>query len=621
LTSENASQVAAICEQVDGLPLAIELAAARSAVLSPSALLARLTRRLRLLTGGPHDQPTRLRTMRDAIAWSYDLLDAATQERFRRLAVFSGGFSLPAAEAVDDHSPAASGSSQAVSESVLDSLAVLVTSSLIQRGDDSAGEPRFSMLETVREFALEQLVGAGEEDAARFAHAAYFLQFMTEAESRLWASTSQPLLEEIEREHDNLRGALTWTIDHDPETAMRLAGELGAFWSKRSYWVEGRTWLDRVLATEVLPATRDRAIALGRMAAIAGDQGDYADATRFYEECLGIGPQLGDFDVTARALRGLGIVASNQSEFDRAALLFAQALEQFQMLKNQPGIARCLNDLGLVADRQGDHDQAVAHQEEALPIARAVGDDWQVGIILGNLGEAYYSRGQFARGEALIQEALEVCRRIGDSFGIAVNLYNLGNFVLERGDPIAATEFYRDSLVLTHQLDEGHLASRTLDRLGVALHQTGASRQAARLSGAAASFRESVGDSLFLEEDTNLRARFQQIRDALNQGEYDAAWEAGRTVPFDHAIAEAIALADAALASRRSAPARAISGLSVREIDVLRLLADGHADKAIANMLFISPRTASSHVAAIIAKLGVESRTAAVALALRSGLV
>jgi DNA-binding CsgD family transcriptional regulator/Flp pilus assembly protein TadD len=621
LTPENAAQVAAVCEQVDGLPLAIELAAARSAVLSPAALLARLTRRLRLLTGGPHDQPTRLRTMRDAIAWSYDLLEGVTQERFRRLAVFAGGFTLAAAEAVGELSQGEHGSPHFITESVLDSLAVLITSSLIERRDDSGGEPRFSLLETVREFALEQLIAAGEEDATRAAHAGFYLAMMEQTESVLWASANKKKLDEIENEHDNLRAALNWSLAHEPETALRLAGTLGQFWSKRSYWVEGRSWLERVLASGVMAESRERALALGRTAAIAGDQGEYAQAARYFEECLTISERLGEGGLTARALRGLGILASNQSDFERAEALFSQALELFRGLGDQPGIARCLNDLGLVADRQGDHDRAVAYQEEALPIARGVGDDWQVGIILGNLGGAYYERGEFARGEALCQEALDVCRRIGDTFGIAVNLHDLGNFALERGDPIGAVANYRESLLLTRELAEGHLGSRTLDRICVALHQTGASRPAVRLSGAAAVFRESTGDTLFLEEDVNLRMRFQQIRDVLGEVDFTAAWEAGRSVPFDLAVAEAIALADAALTSHRSAPARAITGLSVREIDVLRLLADGQADKAIANALFISPRTASSHVAAIIAKLGVESRTAAVVLALRSGLV
>jgi DNA-binding CsgD family transcriptional regulator/Tfp pilus assembly protein PilF len=444
---------------------------------------------------------------------------------------------------------------------------------------------------------------------------------MNQAEPLLWASASKTLLDGIDIEHDNLRAALTWAVEHEPDTALRLASALGPFWSKRSYWIEGRSWLERVLQSGALAETRDRAVTLGRTGVIAGDQGDYDEARRYFEESLAIGNRLADPGIAARALRGLGILASNQSDFGVATTLFTEALARFREIEDQPGIARSLNDLGLVAERQGDHDRAIAYQEEALPIARTVGDDWQIGIILGNLGGAYYDRGEYARGGALSQESLDVCRRIGDTFGIAVNLHNLGNFHIERRDPISAIEHYRESLALTRELGEGQLASRTLDRLGIALHQSGASRPAARLSGAAAAFRESVGDTLFLEEDTNLRMRFQQVRDELGEDTYVAEWETGRSLPFEHAVEEGIALADAALASHRPTPTPAITGLSPREVDVLRLLADGQADKAIANELFISPRTASSHVAAIIAKLGVDSRTAAVALALRSGIV
>ena len=637
LTAENAPAVAAICARVDGLPLAIELAAARSAALSPPALLARLERRLSLLTGGPRDQVNRLRTMRDAIAWSYDLLDPATRDCFRRLAVFSGGCTVEGAEAVagatrpeeregsSGHVPSALPHLNDVSApsptSVLDALMVLVTSSLIQRRDLPDGEPRFSMLETVREFALEELRRSGEEDATHAAHAAYYLDLLEQAQPALWAATKPELLDRIETEHDNLRLALTWTFAHDQELTLRLASALGLYWSKRSYWSEGRGWLERALRTGAGAGTAARAAALVRLGAIDGDQGDYAEARRSLEESLALADRLGDGQIAARARRGLGILASNRSEFAEAAGLFAQALERFRSLDDQIGVARCLNDLGLVAERQGDQLRAIAYQEEALPIARAAGDDWQVCIILGNLGGAHYDRGDFARGEALTREALELARQLGDTFGIAVNCYNLGNCVLELGDPAGAIERYRETLSLTRDLGERHLASRTLDRLGIALHQTGASRPAPRLFGAAAALRESVGDTLFSQEDRNLARRFHDVRDALGEATYTAAWESGRMVPFEQAIAEGMALADAALTAQRAARSRDLAGLTVREFEVLCLLADGQADKDIAERLYISPRTASSHVAAIIAKLGVDSRTAAVAMALRNGLI
>jgi excisionase family DNA binding protein len=620
LSEENAADVAAICQRLDGLPLAIELAAARGAVLSPAELLARLDRRLPLLTGGPHDQPSRLRTMHHAIAWSYDLLGEATQARFRRLAVFSGGFSLGAAEAVGEGA-GNSGHSASTGESPLDSLATLLTSSLLQRQDPLGMETRFGMLETVREFALDRLQAAGEEHAARAAHAAFFRDAMQQAEPELWAATSKSLLDRIDADHDNLRSALSWSIDHDQGTALRLVDGLGAFWSKRSHWREGRDWLRRVLETGAGEGSLERAIALGRRGAIASEQGDFDDARSDLEASLEIAEHLGATQVTARALRGLGIIASNQSDFARAGERFQGALEYFRALGDQPGISRSLNDLGLIADRQGDQDRAIRYQEEALPIARGIGDDWQVCIILGNLGGSYYDRGEFARGEALSQEALELARQLGDTFGVAVNLYNLGNCLVQLDDPIGAIGRYRESLTLTGELGERQLASRLLDRLGVALHQTGASRAGARLFGAAATVRESVGDTLFAEEDANLTMRFQEVRAGLGEAVYLAAWESGRSLPFERAAAEARSLADSALLAHQSAPAQALTGLSPREVEVLRLLADGHTDKDIAATLFISTRTASSHVAAIMAKLDVESRTAAVAAAFRRGLV
>ncbi|MFN8593276.1 MAG: tetratricopeptide repeat protein [Thermomicrobiales bacterium] len=610
LTPANAATVTAICERLDGLPLAIELAAARCAILPPAALLARLQQRLPLLTGGPRDRPDRLRTMRDAIAWSYDLLDAPVKAHLRRLAVFSGGFSLAAAESVC--------AAESTSASILDTLSVLTSNSLLQTVNAPEAEPRFMMLETVREFVCERLVTAGEERAARAAHAAFCLEFVETAEHELWAASSETLLDRIELEHDNLRAALAWTIANEPEMALRLASGLGPFWTRRAYWIEGRAWLERALAADSGAPSAHRAAALGRTGAIAGDQGDFTTARHLLEESLALAIALGAEQYAARAARGLGILASNQSDFARAETLFQDALTRFRALEDLPGIARSLNDLGLVAERQGDHARAIEFQEAALPIARTTGDDWQVCIILGNLGGAYYDNGDYARGEALSEEALALSRSLGDTFGVAVNLHNLGNCAVQLGDPRVGLVRYRESLAHTRDLGERHLASRTLERVGVALHLTGTPRPAARLFGAAAALREAIGDTLFAEEDANLAMRFAAVRKELGDETYAAHWEAGRTLPFAQAVSEALALADTAITATRAAPAMEIPGLTRRERDVLGLIAEGRSDKEIADTLFISPRTASAHVSAILSKLGVESRTAAAAVALRT---
>jgi excisionase family DNA binding protein len=614
LTAANAATVAAICARTDGLPLAIELAAARVRLLSPAELLERLERQLPLLTGGPRDQPARLRTVRNAVAWSYELLAPNEQALFRRLAVFAGGVSLASVEAF--------ASSFDANAPTLDLLAALVDGSLLHRSEHAAGDSRFGMLETVREFALERLAAAGETDAARAAHAAVCLAFVERAQDALWAAASERVLSRCEAEHDNMRTALAWTIERDPATALRLASGLSMFWSKRAHWSEGRAWLERALAADAGGDSAIRAAALGRAGAIAGDQGEFDAARQRLEASLAMAERLGEAGIAARAERGLGILASNQSDFIEAAARFTAALARFRELGDRPGIARCLNDLGLVAGRQGDQDRAIAYQEEALPIARALGDDWQICIILGNLGGAYSERGDAARAEAMTEEALALARQLGDAFGVAVNLFNLGSRFVHAGDPRGAIDRFRECLQLTQELDERHLASRVLDGLGAALHLTGASRAAARLYGAAEALREQIGDRLFADEAADLAPHLQAAQDALGMATYEAVASAGRSLPFEVAVAEAIALADSALAET-SAPAASsqLAGLTTREREVLRLLVDGRSDKEIANLLFISRSTASKHVAAILAKLDAESRTAAVTIAHRQQLI
>ncbi len=618
LTEANTPVVGAICRRLDGLPLAIELAAARSAVLPPDALLDRLERRLPLLTGGPRDHPDRLRTMRGAIAWSEDLLDPAAQALLRRLSVFVGGIPLDAAEAVAAEHTTPGGAPAAGSPDVLDGLAALLDGGLLRR-EAEGGKPRFGMLETVREYALDRLAAAGEIEDARRAHAAWCLGFVEAAQPALWAAADGALLDGIEAEHDNLRAALGWTLTADPAAALRLASGLAPFWMRRSHWAEGRSWLERALATDADPDGPVRAFALGRLGAIAGDQGDFEVARTMFRQSLAMAERLGDARLVALDSRGLGIIASNQSDFEQAGTLFTTALDAFRALGDQPGVARCLNDLGLVAERQGDHGRAIAYQEEALPIARLLGDEHQVCVILGNLGGAYYDRGDYARGEALSEEALQVSRRIGDTFGEAVNLYNLGCSALRLGNAPVAAERYREVLGLSGVLGERHLISRVVDRVGAVLQLAGKPRQAVRFFGAAAAIREASGDTLFQDEDADLTARAVRARAALGEDAYTAAWESGHALPFAVAIEEAVRAAGSAAADRGVAVVD--FGLTARESEVLRLLADGVTDREIADAIFVARATASKHVAAVIAKLGVESRTAAVAFALRHRLV
>jgi DNA-binding CsgD family transcriptional regulator len=617
LTEANGRLVAEICQRLDGLPLAIELAAPRMRLLSPAALLSRLTNRLQLLTDGPRDAPARLQTMRQAIAWSYDLLDPETQMLLRQLSVFAGGFTLEAAESLQDPDTLAPSSVPSVFEAV----GALVDESLLQTTEQRDGERRFGMLETVREYALERLSEAEEETETRCRHAEYCLRLAQHADPG--QAVPRDWLDRLQAEHDNFRAALTWSIAHDPELALRLASGLWRFWSQRGYWHEGRGWLEQALAagTEVSPAVR--AIAHGGAGRLANEQGNFSEARHHFAESLALAQQIGDERIATRALQGLGIVASNQSDFDRAVTLFEEVLGRLRAQQDEDPISRCLCDLGLVAERRGDPERALAYYEEALPLARASGDEVFAALLLSNLAGAYMGTGDWARGEALTTEALDQSRILGDRFGTAINLYNLADCLYRRGEVSGAWERYRESLLITHELGERHLASRILDRIAQLLASAGLPRPAAHLLAAAAAQRREIGDTLFPIEEEPVVETIAMTRAALSEEAFEAAWEAGASLSPDQAVAEALAIDVLPAIDLQPVRLRAQVelGLTTREVEVLRFVAEGRADKEIAAALAISRHTASKHVAAVRAKLAAPSRTAAVAAAREAGLI
>ena len=537
LTERNGQVVAEICQQLDGLPLAIELAAPRTRVLSPAALLSRLTNRLQLLTGGPRDVPERLQTMRQAIEWSYDLLDPATKTLLRQLAVFVGGFTLQGAEWVARVAGWRGGRKHLRPRSAARRSSTRASCGSTEQLD---GERRFGMLETVREYALDQLTQTGEELEARRRHAEYCLTLAEHANPGQFIPPEW--FDHLRAEHDNLRAALAWSIEQDPEVALRLAGGLWRFWSERGYWSEGRRWLEQALAVGHDAPPSVRAAALTGAGTLANEQDDFAAARHWFEESLTQARERGEDRGAALALRSLGIVASNQSEFDRAVELFEEALAQLRPIQDQAAIGRCLCDLGLVADRQADHERAIAYYEEALPLARATGDQTFAALLLSNLGGAYISTGDWARGEALTEEALDQSRILGDRFGTAINLYNLADCMRQRREVTKAWEQYRESLTITHELGERHLASRTLDRIANLMVTAGLPRPAAHLLGAAAALRREIGDTLFPIEEEFVAGTITMTRAALGDEAFQAAWDAGEALSPERAFAEALAI-------------------------------------------------------------------------------
>ncbi len=455
LTEETAAAVAGICLRLDGLPLALELAAARVKVLSPVALLARLNRpagqtSLQVLTGGARDLPARQRTMRDTIGWSYDLLDADERWLFRRLAVFVGGWTLEAVEEVCG--------GDGLEIDVLDGLSSLIDKSLAwwareeRIADDQApGEPRYAMLETIREYALELLVESGEAARARARHAAYYVRVAAEAEPRLLGPDQASWLERLAWEVDNLRAALRWARESgDSALELDLASRLGQFWLMRDHYDEGRAWLEGALAA----ATGKEDSALGHAAAaarlraakaggaLAMRQGDYAAAAALFEQALRVARKLGDADAIAAALNALGLVAKERHDYARAAYLFEEGLALWDALGDLYGVALSLSNLGWVAHAQGDYRRALGLHEDSLTRARDHGYAYLSGNALGNIAHAACALGDYARAAALYKETLLMARDAGVRWGMAVCMEGLARVTMGGGRPDQACHFY-----------------------------------------------------------------------------------------------------------------------------------------------------------------------------------
>jgi predicted ATPase/DNA-binding CsgD family transcriptional regulator/transcriptional regulator with XRE-family HTH domain len=570
VTPDNAAAIAEICSWLDGLPLAIELAAARITVLSPAALLMRLERRLPLLTGGPRDQSMRLRTMRDAIAWSYDLLEDAEQTLFRRLAVFVGGFTLEGAEMVSD--------TERPGIEVVDGVASLIDKSLLRQEEGGGGETRFRMLETVREFGLEQLTTCGDEAAVRSVHAHHYLALARQSFAGVHGRDHSRWMERSEAEHNNFRSALTWLLSQgDAETAQSLTGALYRFWYVRGHLSEGLSWAERALATATTTPPTVRSWALLAAAWLAWATGDYRIA------------------------------------FRRAS----EAHDLFTVSSAAAGAAESLYVLGMVAEDSGDYTSAEAHLGEALEQFRELDEPTWVGFTLNALGLVAYEHGDRTGAQSLFKEALTQFRAVGELHGTDFALTNLGKVALSVGDFTRAAAFYQKSLTLRHDHGEQVAVAGCLRGLATVAAGLGQFEEAARLFGAAEGLREIIG-----LPPPRHRGRHDQAvaatRANLGEEQWHAANSAGRELPLRAAVAEALAICPN---SGRHMPDTSGGGLTDREREVLQLLVSGFTDQRIAEALFVSRRTANTHVQHIYDKLGVNSRAEAAAAAVRRGLV
>lgn len=448
LTVTNMLTVAQICTHLDGLPLAIELAAARTKLLPPQVLLDWLDRRLVLLTTNAVGVDARHQTLRGAIAWSYHLLTPDQQTFFRRLGIFVGGFTLAAAAAVTGDQP------QALI-AVLDSVTALVDRSLLQRMSHTENEPRFTLLETLREYALAQLAEASEIELMQQRHTAYFLNLAITAHAHRHQPEQTTWLDQIEAEQENLRTVLQHTLATDAiDLAARLGGALHAFWYYRGHWREGIQWLEAILTAATPLAAEARAEVLYLGSTLANAQGNYARANAWLAESLKLVQARPDPASEAKIVRELGTVALEQGELAQARSLFERSLTQTRGLNDPRGIAESLNSLGRVCFWLGDYSQARALYEESLARQRSLGDVGRVAVLLNNLGEVAVRQCCLGRAAALYEESLTLRRQVGDQKGVAVTLHNLGVLLARQGNSAGALRHYEESLALRRQLGD-----------------------------------------------------------------------------------------------------------------------------------------------------------------------
>jgi predicted ATPase len=493
LTPENVVDVARICQRLDGLPLALELAAARIRLMPPHALLIRLRRRLPLLTGGARDLPERHQTLRAALEWSYDLLPAATQTLFRRLSVFAGGATLEAIEALQGNSP---------DMDELDALSALVDHSLVRSWGEVAGEPRYRMLQTIREYAGDLLTASGERDALEGAHAVYYRALAEHADAELRGTEQERWVERLEAEVDNLRAALRWSLNNaEWDVGFRLGGALWYFWFLTRRVSEGYGWLNALLASP------------GSLPAPA---------------------------VRAKAIVGASWLAYCQGAFDEASALAQEGLALYDRLGDPSGRADALTTLACVAIDQGDGARARPFAEESLSLRRAQGDTWAIGVSLNNLGCLASAEGDKLQARDYFTQYLELSRALGDTRGVARSLYNLGEVVYSLGDVGEAHVLMAEALTLLQSLGLRDGVILGIEGIAYAEAAEGRPRQAVRLLGAASALRAKLHDPIRPSQ----RAEYDQVvaalHDTLGIEAFEAAWAEGASLSFDEAIAASL---------------------------------------------------------------------------------
>jgi non-specific serine/threonine protein kinase len=603
LDADNAQDIASICLRVQGMPLAIELAAARVRIMSPRELFERLMQTgasptLDLLSGGMGDLPERQRSLRDTIAWSYDLLSPSEQVVFRRLSIFGGGWTLDAAEAVCGVSldgtgvDAATGSGGIAARDVLDALLSLAEKSLLVQLSGTDGEPRFTMQEAMQEFGHERLAACDEYTALRQAHAVHHLAFVRSTARGLTGPGQSFAVHRLEQEHHNLRTALEWSLtDGDSEVALRLCASLTTFWYIRGHYREGREWCARALAAAPDGSPKARAAVLHGAASLADIQHDHAEARSLIEQ-----------SVAAWRAAGSG-----------------------------RGLAGSLSLLGMLARHEGDRELASGSCTEALDIYETSPDPWGERLALGVLGWLAEDDGDHELAQQLLEASLDKAREGRSPTDIALQLNNLGIVALRCGDVAASRARHREALELTRDVDAREPMACALEGLGAVAEREGDPRRAAWLSGAATALRVAISSpriAQFAQEHDRLSLL---LGTALGEDLVAAIADEGAAAPLEDVLAAALSIDETADAGQRQPPGTgqrgdaplAITGvdLTVRQVEYLRLLAEGYTNRAIAGALVVSETAVEQMLVRLYVKIGARNRAEAIRYTYEQGLV
>jgi non-specific serine/threonine protein kinase len=605
ITPHNATAVAEVCRKLEGIPLAIELAAARMDVLTAEQIAQRLDRALGLLTGG-RTEVARHRTLRETLEWSFELLSEPERKLFCRLSVCAGGWTLEAAEAV--------GAGDSIEEGdVVELFLMLVDKSLVVSEAEEGGF-RYGMLEPVRQYAQEKLEESEETQATKRAHTQYFLALAEEAEPRLWESGDKAWFGRLEREHDNIRAALSWTLEHgEAELALRLSGALRWFWRARGYYGEGRRWLERALCEEGRTSAVARAKALDGVGWLASEQRDIERAEAAAEEGLKLSEQAGIGGVILADFKNLlGEAAWLRGDYERARELVEEGLMLHREARNTRGVAWSVCSLANTSSELGDYERSRELFEEGIALARNMGGALPLGDLLMALGYEYLLEGDHKRATALSEEAAELYRKRGSRGGLKYALYILGWAALLREDHEQTKALLEENLVLCKEIGAKVIGSLSAEGLACYAASRGEAQRAARLFGVAARLREAVGYQQPPRERALGEPYLDAARSKLSEAEWEVAFAEGKNMGLEEAVEYALSEEGPATplttVLEQSSADKPPSTLTRREREVANLLERRFTSRQIASKLHLSERTVDNHVANILRKLNLHSR-------------